>query len=220
MRHSAQQSAPHRQAARPFRQPHTAPVKIYGSDRISLIGFHDCGIVLQRYARLHDARLQSTILDLHQRVDGGTTNLTDGLRHGVEVLSRSHPGLLRRLWLLTDGYPNRETNGAYELAGAAHRAHININTIGFGDHYDEALLRRISGLTHNGRFVSVKNLRTLTDALGVNRAPARRHRAEHTAYVIDLSGSMVLGQMQGRAKIEVVQEALLQLLNYKLHCFA
>jgi Mg-chelatase subunit ChlD len=196
-----------------------APSKCYGSDYISLIGFHDQGFVLQCAARLQEARLQRSILALHERVAGTSTNLSDGLRQGIAVLSRSHPGLLRRLWLLTDGYPNRETERIYELVDAACAAHININTIGFGDRYDEALLRRISQATHNGRFVSVQNLRALTDALGVGQRPPRRHRAEHTAYAIDLSGSMVLGQMQGRTKIAVVQDALVQLLHYKRQCF-
>lgn len=193
--------------------------KVYGSDRISLVGFHDQGFVLQARARLHDGQLQRTILALHERVAGSGTNLSDGLRCGVEVLATTPPGILRRAWLLTDGYPNRDTGQIDYWVEQACRAHINLNTIGFGDHYDEALLRRMSQNTHNGRFVSVQNLRELTDALGVRPGQPRHHRAEHTAYLIDLSGSMV-GAMQERRKIAVVQDALIQLLNYKMKCFA
>ena len=200
----------------------TAPrpvAKVYGGDRISLIGFHDQGFVLHAAARLHQASLQRAILALHERVAGSGTNLSDGLRQGVEVLAATPPGMLRRAWLLTDGYPNRDTEHLYYWVEQARRAHINLNTIGFGDSYDEALLRRISQSTHNGRFVSVQSLRELTDALGVRPGRPRNHRAEHTAYLIDLSGSMV-GAMQGRRKIAVVQDALIQLLNYKMKCFA
>jgi Mg-chelatase subunit ChlD len=192
---------------------------VYGSDRISLIGFHDQGFVLHASARLHQASLQSAILALHERVAGSGTNLTDGLRQGVEVLAATPPGILRRAWLLTDGYPNRDTEHLYSWVEQACQTHINLNTIGFGDSYDEALLRRMSQSTHRGRFVSVQNLRELTDALGVRPGHPHRHRAEHTAYLIDLSGSM-FGTMQGRRKIEVVQDALIQLLNYKMKCFA
>jgi Mg-chelatase subunit ChlD len=193
---------------------------VYGSDRISLIGFEDRGRVIQSLARVHDANLQANVLELHNRVAGSSTNIADGLRLGVEVLARTRPGILRRAWVLTDGYPNRDNEHIYAWVDQARQAHININTIGFGDSYDEALLRRISASTHNGRFVSVRNLRQLTDALGVRPGQPRHHRAEHTAYVIDLSGSMVLGHMEGRPKIQVVQDAMIQLLNYKMKCFA
>jgi Mg-chelatase subunit ChlD len=196
---------------------------VYGHDRVGLVGFHDRGFVIARPAGVHDARLQQRVLDLGKRVDGVFTNITDGLRKGIELLEQTPPGILRRAWLLTDGYPNRESDTIDQVVEAARQAYINVNTIGFGDHYDEALLRRISSTTHNGKFVSVKSLRQLTDALGAGgRVPARerRHRAECTVLIIDLSGSMMTDHMEGRRKIEVVQDAIIQLLNYKMKCFS
>lgn len=193
---------------------------VYGNDRISLIGFHDQGFVIRSRAKLHDGRLQSAILDLHRRVGGSSTNLTDGLRHAVEVLRKTPSGILRRVWLLTDGYPNRQQEHLWRRVAEAREARINVNCIGFGDRFDAALLQRISQATHRGHFVSVQSLRALTDALATGPARGGPHRAEHTVYAIDLSGSMVLEQMQGRAKIAVVQDALIQLLHHKMKCFA
>jgi hypothetical protein len=64
----------------------------------------------------------------------------------------------------------------------------------------------------------VQNLREFTDALGVRPTRHTRHRAEQCANLFGLSGSMV-ESMQGRRKIEVVQDALIQLLNYTMKCF-
>lgn len=107
----------------------------------------------------------------------------------------------------------------------AREAYINIMTIGFGDPsaYDENLLRRISDATHRGAFVPVQSLRQLTDALiasdtGTNRK-RHHHRAETTILCLDCSGSM-LGPMEGRRKIDVVEEAVLSLLLYKQRCFS
>ena len=100
---------------------------------------------------------------------------------------------------------------------------IRINTIGFGDQYDEALLCRIS-LATRGRFVPVKTLRQLTEALvravgndtGPNR---RRHQAETSVLAIDLSASMT-EPMEGQSKVAVVEAAVLQLLHYKQKCWS
>ena len=109
----------------------------------------------------------------------------------------------------------------------AKNSYININTIGFGDTYDELLLRQIASATHNGKFVPVNSLRELTNALvayggnGKNRngGNGKHRRMETTVFVIDLSGSM-RDAMDGKTKVKVVEEALLHLLNYKQQIFS
>ena len=199
-----------------------APRPVKGPDRIGLVGFHDNGFPIAKPAAAYQAWLQERTLNLHQRVGGNGTNITDGLRQSVAMLQATPPGIYRRIWLLTDGYPNREEDRLYQVVDEARRAHININTIGFGDAYDVELLRRISTATHNGKFVPVASLRQLTDALvtaGASHGGGQRRRAECTVLAIDLSGSMV-GPMEGRRKIEIVQEAILRLLHYKQSCFS
>ena len=196
--------------------------KIYGRDRLGMVGYNDRASVIAEPVELYDSRLQSQSQTLHRKVGGSGTNLTDGLRKSVEMLLRTPKGVLRRIWLLTDGYPNREVGSIMSTVRDARQAYINVNTIGFGDEYDEGLLRRISGATHNGKFVPVKTLRQLTDALvlGSNGNPnRRRHRSETTVLAIDLSPSMTM-PMEGKTKIAVVEEAILHLLHYKQQCFA
>jgi Mg-chelatase subunit ChlD len=162
--------------------------------------------------------LQEQVQRLHQML-GGLTNLTDGLRVAIQMASQSPIGTHRRIWLLSDGYPNVDTDQVMNVAAQAYRHWVNVNTIGFGDEYDAALLRRISEATHNGRFVPVHTLRELTAALVGNGRRRHHCRTETTILAIDLSGSMA-GPMEGRRKIEVVQEAILHLLRYKQVCFS
>lgn len=197
--------------------------KVYAPDRIGIVGFHDRGFVVAKPAEPHAAWLQQRSQQLHAKI-GGLTNMTDGLRKSLMLIRRTPPGILRRIWLLSDGAPNVDKGGLVAVVDEARRAHCNINTIGFGDHFNERLLRQIAGRTHNGKFLAVRTLRQLTDALIANgdtssHPPRRHHRSETTILTIDLSGSMT-SSMGERTKVAVVEEAVLRLLVYKQQCFA
>lgn len=208
---------------RPLHQPF--PQKVFAPDRIGLVGFHDVAFVIAYPALAHSAKLLDRSQSLHGRVGGSGTNITDGLRKSVEMLTSAPKGVLRRIWLLTDGYPNRETGAIMSVVEQARRAYVNVNTIGFGNSYDEGLLRQISSATHNGQFVPIRSLRELSMALTTgssnhsSEGRRRFHRAETTVLAIDLSPSMT-EPMEGKTKVQVVQEAVLHLLNYKQRCFS
>jgi Mg-chelatase subunit ChlD len=213
-----------RRTAPPTAKHPQVSTRCFGPDRVGLVGFHDRGFVVAVPAAPHAAWLLERSQKLHEKVGGSSTNITDGLRHGIRLLERTPPGVLRRIWLLTDGYPNREESQIFPMVEQARQRHINVNTIGFGDRYDEALLRRIAGATHNGKFVPVHTLRELSEALGVGidrreEVKRRHHRAESTMLVLDCSPSMT-ERMDGRTKIRVVEEAVLHLLHYKQKLFA
>lgn len=196
----------------------TAPV--YGSDRIALVVFNDDGKPLAVPAKPFAPWLQSRIQQLPLSISGNCTNLAAGFDASIKMLQRTPPGIQRRIWLLSDGLPNRDTARIQSLVRIARDSHININTVQFGDngHANAQLLKTIANGTHNGTFYRIGNLRDLKHALmrGSKRiGPTRRHhRSETTVFCIDTSGSM-LGSMEGRRKIDVVVEALLILLEYK-----
>lgn len=208
---------------RPLNQP--LPRKVFAPDRIGLVGFHDAAFVIAYPDLAHSAKLLDRSQSLHGRVGGSGTNITDGLRKAADMLSDVSKGILRRIWLLTDGYPNRETDAIMSVVQRCQRSYINVNTIGFGNSYDEGLLRQISSATHNGQFVPIRSLRELSMALTKgsdsrsNEGQRRVHRAETTVLAIDLSPSMT-EPMEGKTKVQVVQEAVLHLLNYKQRCFS
>jgi hypothetical protein len=196
--------------------------KVYGTDQIALVGFETTAFVIANPAEPNDPLLLRESQNLHNRL-GGSSNVTDGLRKALGLFQGVPPGVLRRVWLLSDGYPNSEVAALDGVLQGLFQARVNVNTIGFGDQFDEALLRRIAGATHRGQFIPVRTLRQLTDALcgsGDRSRPRRHwHRAETTVLTIDLSGSMS-EPTEGRTKIAVVEEAILRLLRYKQEMFA
>jgi Mg-chelatase subunit ChlD len=210
-------AAPHHRFAPP------AYRKKFGTDYVGLVGFNDSAFVIARPAEVYAAWLQQRAMTLHERV-GGHTNIADGLRKANEMLTYAPPGALKRIYLLTDGIPDREVGQIMPMVEQARRAYTNINTIGVGDpeQFDRALLERVAAATHNGRFVSVQSLRELTDALiagGNGTTNMRSHRSETAVIVCDCSGSMA-HLMDGKSKIAVVEESLLRLLAYKQRMFA
>lgn len=199
--------------------------KVYAPDRVGLVGFHDRGFVIAKPTEAHAGWLQERTGQLHTKVSGSWTNLTDGLRLSVQLAKKSPEGVLRRIWLLTDGWPNRDVSEIWHVVEEAKRARININTIGFGNQgqYDENLLRQIASRTHRGAFIPVESLRQLSNALvrgGNTGLPnTHQHQSETTILAIDLSGSMML-PMGRKKRVEVVEEAVLHLLHYKQRCFS
>lgn len=193
-------------------------------DLLGLVGFHESAFVVAKPAEPYAAWLYERSQTLHQKL-GGMTNMTAGLRLAVSLIRRVPRGVHRRIWLLSDGEPNVETDGLRAAVEEARSAFCNVNTIGFGDSYDESLLRQIAAATHNGKFVSVKTLRDLTDVLIATGGQQQHHRHRHhgrseTAILaIDLSGSMG-GPMGSSTKVQVVEEAVKRLLAYKQALFA
>jgi hypothetical protein len=213
------QPAPHTQVV------HRPPVRmIYAPDRIGLVGFHDRAFVIARPTEPFKGWLQHRAQQLHEKLGGSGTNIADGLRQAVELLEQTPPGVLRRVWLLSDGEANREVDGIMPAIERARAAYVNVNCIGIGDKFDEALLRRIAAACHNGKFVPITTLRELTDALlARGDAPGngcrRHHRSETTVITCDCSLSMS-EQMDGKPKIRVVEEATLRLLLHKQRNFS
>lgn len=195
---------------------------VYAPDRVGIIGFHDEAFVIAIPAEAHQHWLLERSRKLHDHVGGRGTNIAAGLRLGIDMARRTPPGILRRIWLLSDGEPNREVEELMGVVQQAPEARVNINTVGFGDRYDRDLLTKIASMTHHGQFVSVVSLRELTDTLvrfdsANDHGP--RHRSETTILVIDLSLSMK-EPMEGKTKVQVVEEAVLHFLHYKQKLFS
>lgn len=197
--------------------------RAYGPDLLGLVGFSSAALTLVPPCSAFDGRLQEAVGKLPAHV-GGQTNLAAGLRQSVKLLMQIPRGVLRRIWLLSDGQANCEQEFISTAVAEARAGWINVNTIGFGDQFDRATLEAVAAGTHRGHFVEVRGLRALTDTLLADQRPPRsngrrQHRVECTVLALDLSGSMS-EPMEGRKKIEVVQEAVGRLLAFKQRCFS
>lgn len=202
----------------------TRNMKYNGPDIIGLVVFNETAKKLIDPVGAFDPRLQEAIQKLPEMVDGAT-NITAALRMAIETYQGVPRGIYRRLTLLSDGDPNREEDSIMAAVAEARRNFININTIGFGDAFNQGLLETIAGSTHNGKFYPVQSLRELTDSLIANSnhdikaGNRRKSRMECSIFCIDISGSMDEA-MGNTKKINVVCEALLRLLTYKQQVFS
>ncbi len=205
--------------------------KVYGSDHIGIVGFHGSGFVIARPAKPHDGWLQQRIASLPDKLEPTGTNIAAGLRVALEVFDRMpyalQQGALKRLWVFSDGQPTTEEGAILGLCAQAAARRINVNTVGFGDTgaYNERLLRSMAAATHNGKFVRVDDLETLSRALTGSgpkrgqRLHRRHHRMEFTVVAVDCSFSMT-ESMGGHRKIEMAAKALCHLLHCKQKVFA
>ena len=105
----------------------------FQEDLIGLIGFHDQGFVMAKPTSAFSPWLQNRTANLHQKIAGSGTNITDGLRVALQLLAKAPRTMYRRIWLLSDGYPNRDEASIDRVVADARFAWTNINTIGFGE---------------------------------------------------------------------------------------
>jgi len=207
-----------------------SPAPLLGQDTLGFVLFHDRAFVVARPAPVYAPWLAARAAQLHIKVGGERTNLTAGIQQSTALLRWAPPGVQRRMWVLSDGEANVETDGLMRAVEEARQAYININCVGFGDKFDEPTLRKIAAATYAGKFVPVKTLRELTNAFtvvfhsngngnGNGHHRYHPHRAETTILCIDASLSMT-GGMEGKRKIDVVEEAVQELIRFKCRMFS
>lgn len=202
---------------KPYRDTFVKSSKIMGADRVGLVCFHDGIPAVIEPTSPYSPALYDRVQSLPTQIGGSGTNIAAGLEKAISILSRAPRGVLKRIFLLSDGAPNRDVEKIIPAAQKARVNFININTIAFCDDSGASVLQQISKETHNGKFFSVSSLRQLTDAI-VPKNPGdqanHQHRAENTVFLIDVSGSMTQ-PLEGKTRIEVVAEALNRLLLFK-----
>lgn len=112
-------------------------------DRLSLVTFSDKVHTLLAGARVTDVE---ELVGLLEQIDAqGNTALFDGWNEGAQcVLREVQPERLNRVMLLTDGEANQGETAtdviAVRVAEMTKRG-VQTSTFGFGDHYNEDLLR-------------------------------------------------------------------------------
>lgn len=119
-------------------------------DTISVVAYDDEVVTIAERAKGADHP------DLPRRIEdiepGGTTNLSGGWLRGRELVGeeKRHAAereAMHRVLLLTDGLANVGITDPARLVGlcrAAKQAGISTSTIGFGEDYDEVLLREMA----------------------------------------------------------------------------
>lgn len=132
-------------------------------DLLGCVAFGSRGWVVSPLTRPSDPKLVHRLQGL--RVNG-STNMVEGLRLGFGLLRARPSQFLRNAVLLSDGAPDSR-HGLDDLVRSARLSRINLHCVGVGDagDLDEALLRRLAGITWGGRYQHVRSLDQLARAL-------------------------------------------------------
>lgn len=119
--------------------------KLKPEDRISIVAFdHQAKVIVSN-------QLVNDIEPLKQRIrlmlaDGGTS-IDEGLRLGIKEVAAHNQHCVSRIFLLTDGENEHgDNNRCLKLAELAAEYNITIDTLGFGEHWNQDVLEQISDL--------------------------------------------------------------------------
>lgn len=112
-------------------------------DRISVIAFdHRSKVIVPNQLATDLAGISSRIQSL--RTDGGTA-IDEGLKMGMEEVAKGKKGTVSQLFLLTDGENEHGDNQrCLKLAGLAPEYKISLQTLGFGDKWNQDILEKIA----------------------------------------------------------------------------
>ena len=112
-------------------------------DRISIIAFdHKAQVLVPN-------QLATDLDAIKRKIDGlragGGTSIDDGLKAGIGELATGKEDRVSQLLLLTDGENEHGDNErALKLADVAVGYNLTVNTLGFGDHWNQDVLEKIA----------------------------------------------------------------------------
>ena len=171
---------------RQYAQHAKAPWTVRG-ESIGYIGFADAADVRLPLVSVNDPAALSAPLSLKA---GGQTNLTAALDLANALLHGAPQGAIKRLVVISDGFPNLKTDSLIRAACGCREAYISLDVVFIGEDPDAAeLLRRVSGSTINGCFIKAHELAAIRRAV-VRADPLPHTRVGATVVAIDTSGSM------------------------------
>ncbi|CAF3085846.1 unnamed protein product [Rotaria socialis] len=130
-------------------------------DRLSLVSFSNTATILFKLTAMDEAGKTKALDEVEKLRIGGSTNLWDGLRTGLELLAKQQDSIrsISALFLLTDGCPTEIPEGGHLEALEKLKKKINftctVNTFGFGYQLDSKLLEDISILGNAGSYAFI-----------------------------------------------------------------
>ncbi|CAF3255615.1 unnamed protein product [Rotaria sp. Silwood2] len=130
-------------------------------DRLSIVSFSNNARILFKLTNMNDEGKTNALAAIENLSSDGSTNLWDGLRTGLEILSKEQrsTGSISVLFLLTDGCPNVEPPGGHLKSLEKLKQETNftcvVNTFGFGYKLNSKLLEDISILGNSGSYAFI-----------------------------------------------------------------
>ena len=123
-------------------------------DRVSIVTYSTDYAIDLPLTRIEGQRNRiNRVID--EILDGGGTNLSDGMQAGLRTLRRAEPGMARRLILLSDGNANQgitDPTSIAEIAAEARRSGVTISTLGVGVDFNEDLMTLVAQSAGGGYY--------------------------------------------------------------------
>ena len=118
--------------------------KLKPSDRISIVAFdHRAKVIVSN--QLVNNNKKAIIQKIRLMVADGGTSIDEGMRLGIKEIAAYNQHCVSRLFLLTDGENEHGDNKrCLKLAELAAEYNITIDTLGFGEHWNQDVLEQIS----------------------------------------------------------------------------
>lgn len=129
--------------------------KLSATDRLSVVTFdHRAKVLIPNQPMENAAKIKEEIKKL--KVDGGTA-IDEGLKSGIDQIIKGQGNTSSQIFLLTDGENEHGDNDrCLKLAQFASEANITLNTLGFGDHWNQDVLEQIAD-SANGSLSYIEN---------------------------------------------------------------
>lgn len=112
-------------------------------DRLSVVVFdHRAKVLVSNQIIDNPERIKQQINKLSA---GGGTAIDEGLRLGIEELAKGKKETISQAFLLTDGENEHgDNNRCLKFADLAASYNLTLNTLGFGDHWNQDILEQIA----------------------------------------------------------------------------
>lgn len=117
--------------------------KLKPGDRLSLVGFdHKAKVLIPNQVVDQPERFKKEIKKL--KASGGTA-IDEGMKLGIQELHKGSPETISQAFLLTDGENEHGSNPrCLQLAQEATKSNITLNSLGFGDNWNQDILEQIA----------------------------------------------------------------------------
>ncbi|PSB11707.1 hypothetical protein C7B62_04760 [Pleurocapsa sp. CCALA 161] len=119
--------------------------KLKPKDRLSVIAFDHRAKVIVPNQAVTD--IESIKQKIQLMVADGGTAIDEGLRLGLKEIASQNLHCVSRIFLLTDGENEHgDNNRCLKLAELASEYNVTIDTLGFGEHWNQDILEQIADL--------------------------------------------------------------------------
>lgn len=172
--------------------------RLAADDVVSVVAFdHQVTTIIPPHRGGEEADVSTRILALQS---GGNTNLSGGWLRGRELVAQHRDdGAVHRVLLLTDGHANAGITDAAALAAMAAESRakgITTSCVGFGEGYDEALLRAMAD-AGGGNVFHIERADQAALAFGDELAGLQTLAGQNLAVTCALGAEVVLAQVHG-----------------------